>query len=90
MRTTWTYCKLRLTNLCAQYGFDNNFKQQSGARRLRDAIVFGYQLQRHPGQEVDIPEWYEPTETRLGLLQANIPGDSKAVVPLHVHLQHEL
>ena len=57
---------------------------------MRDAIVFGYQLQRHPGQEVDIPEWYEPTETRLGLLQANIPGDSKAVVTLNVHLQHEL
>lgn len=57
---------------------------------MRDAIVFGYQLQRHPGREVHIPEWYEPTETRLGLLPGNIPGDFKAVVSLNVHLQHEL
>jgi L-arabinokinase len=60
--------------------------QQSGARRLRDAIVFGFQLQRHPGREIDIPDWYGPSETRLGLLPAwkyidnksfNIQGDHR-------------
>ncbi|KAJ0985195.1 hypothetical protein J5N97_003551 [Dioscorea zingiberensis] len=30
----------------------------SGARRLRDAIVLGYQLQRAPGRDISIPEWY--------------------------------
>jgi L-arabinokinase len=44
--------------------------QESGARRFRDAIVFGFQLQRHPGREIDIPDWYGPSETRLGLLPA--------------------
>jgi L-arabinokinase len=37
---------------------------------LRDAIVFGFQLQRHPGREVNIPDWYGPNETKLGLLPA--------------------
>ncbi|KAK3131212.1 hypothetical protein QOZ80_6BG0503530 [Eleusine coracana subsp. coracana] len=35
----------------------------SGARRLQDAIVLGYQLQRTPGRDVGIPDWYSPTET---------------------------
>lgn len=57
--------------------------QQSGAQRLRDAIVFGFQLQRHPGRELNIPDWYGPNETKLGLLPArksldNIQG---AVLP---------
>ncbi|KAK9097688.1 hypothetical protein Syun_024733 [Stephania yunnanensis] len=38
----------------------------SGARRLRDAIVLGYQLQRAPGRDADIPEWYSMAETELG------------------------
>ncbi|XP_026458266.1 L-arabinokinase-like [Papaver somniferum] len=39
----------------------------SGARRLRDAIVLGYQLQRAPGRDADIPEWYALAENEFGL-----------------------
>lgn len=39
----------------------------SGARRLRDAIVLGYQLQRAPGRDLSIPEWYANAENELGL-----------------------
>nr|GEV48794.1 L-arabinokinase-like [Tanacetum cinerariifolium] len=39
----------------------------SGARRLRDAIVLGYQLQRVPGRDISIPEWYASAENELGL-----------------------
>ncbi|KAK9741662.1 hypothetical protein RND81_03G120500 [Saponaria officinalis] len=40
----------------------------SGARRLRDAIVLGYQLQRMPGRdpELSIPEWYANAQSELG------------------------
>ncbi|XP_020536405.1 L-arabinokinase isoform X2 [Jatropha curcas] len=37
----------------------------SGARRLRDAIVLGYQLQRVPGRDISIPEWYANAENEL-------------------------
>ncbi|XP_071722454.1 L-arabinokinase-like [Rutidosis leptorrhynchoides] len=40
----------------------------SGARRLRDAIILGYQLQRVPGRDISIPEWYANAENELGLL----------------------
>ncbi|PIA34112.1 hypothetical protein AQUCO_03900193v1 [Aquilegia coerulea] len=43
----------------------------SGARRLRDAIVLGFQLQRAPGRDADIPEWYAVAETELGLRTAS-------------------
>lgn len=39
----------------------------SGARRLRDAIVLGYQLQRAPGRDLCIPDWYANAESELGL-----------------------
>ncbi|CAA6671179.1 unnamed protein product [Spirodela intermedia] len=39
----------------------------SGARRLRDAIVLGYQLQRSPGRDISIPEWYSRAENEVGL-----------------------
>ncbi|XP_076907882.1 L-arabinokinase-like [Bidens hawaiensis] len=39
----------------------------SGARRLRDAIVLGYQLQRVPGRDISIPEWYSSAESEFGL-----------------------
>lgn len=39
----------------------------SGARRLRDAIVLGYQLQRVPGRDISIPEWYANAESEFGL-----------------------
>ncbi|KAG8656742.1 L-arabinokinase isoform X3 [Manihot esculenta] len=37
----------------------------SGARRLRDAIVLGYQLQRVDGRDICIPEWYANAENEL-------------------------
>ncbi|CAL5049709.1 unnamed protein product [Urochloa decumbens] len=37
-----------------------------GARRLQDAIVSGYQLQRAPGRDVHIPDWYSLSETETG------------------------
>ncbi|KAJ8766051.1 hypothetical protein K2173_020567 [Erythroxylum novogranatense] len=37
----------------------------SGARRLRDAIILGYQLQRVPGRDISIPEWYANAENEL-------------------------
>ncbi|XP_051151499.1 L-arabinokinase-like [Andrographis paniculata] len=39
----------------------------SGSRRLRDAIVLGYELQRSPGRDLSIPEWYANAENELGL-----------------------
>lgn len=53
----------------------------SGARRLRDAIIFGYELQRVPGRDVSIPEWYQTAEDELGLSASRSPpctpeGDS--------------
>ncbi|CAK9182379.1 unnamed protein product [Ilex paraguariensis] len=39
----------------------------SGARRLRDAIILGYQLQRIPGRDICIPDWYANAENELGL-----------------------
>ncbi|RLM55829.1 L-arabinokinase-like isoform X1 [Panicum miliaceum] len=38
----------------------------SGARRLQNAIVSGYQLQRAPGRDVRIPDWYSLSETETG------------------------
>ncbi|CAH2069789.1 unnamed protein product [Thlaspi arvense] len=31
----------------------------SGTRRLRDAIILGFQLQRAPGRDLSVPEWYQ-------------------------------
>lgn len=42
----------------AAVGKSFSSNEQSGARRLRDAIVLGYQLQRVTGAEVPVPEWY--------------------------------
>ncbi|XP_077238581.1 L-arabinokinase-like [Tasmannia lanceolata] len=42
----------------------------SGVRRLRDAIILGYQLQRAPGGDISIPEWYILAENELGLRPA--------------------
>ncbi|WMV36999.1 hypothetical protein MTR67_030384 [Solanum verrucosum] len=39
--------------------------QLSGARRLRDAIVLGYQLQRITGKDIAIPEWYSLAQNEL-------------------------
>ncbi|MQL74864.1 hypothetical protein Taro_007244, partial [Colocasia esculenta] len=52
----------------------------SGARRLRDAIVLGYQLQRAPGRDISIPDWYSLAENEVGLRptlsSSDIHGDS--------------
>ncbi|KAJ1255603.1 hypothetical protein BS78_K183500 [Paspalum vaginatum] len=39
----------------------------SGVRRLRDAIVLGYQLQRAPGRDVGIPDWYSLSEKEISV-----------------------
>ncbi|KAJ1260746.1 hypothetical protein BS78_10G255900 [Paspalum vaginatum] len=40
--------------------------QFSGARRLQDAIVSGYHLQRAPGRDLGVPDWYSLSETKTG------------------------
>ncbi|KAG6391367.1 hypothetical protein SASPL_149121 [Salvia splendens] len=49
------------------YGKNYAADKLSGARRLRDAIVLGYQLQRAPGRDLSIPDWYANAENELGL-----------------------
>ncbi|XP_042452173.1 L-arabinokinase-like isoform X1 [Zingiber officinale] len=44
----------------------------SGARWLRDAIVLGYQLQRAPGRDISIPDWYSLAENEVGLRFASV------------------
>ncbi|KAH7844149.1 hypothetical protein Vadar_024884 [Vaccinium darrowii] len=48
-------------------GKNHTADKLSGARRLRDAIVLGYQLQRVPGRDICIPDWYANAENELGL-----------------------
>ena len=50
-----------------KYNFHFIAMQLSGARRLRDAIILGYQLQRAPGRDICIPDWYTSAESELGL-----------------------
>ncbi|XP_052200216.1 L-arabinokinase-like [Diospyros lotus] len=45
----------------------------SGARRLRDAIVLGYQLQRISSREISVPDWY---------IQAQYELDFHAALPV--------
>ncbi|KZV31706.1 L-arabinokinase-like, partial [Dorcoceras hygrometricum] len=47
----------------------------SGARRLQDAIVLGYQLQRVPGRDLSIPDWYSNAENELGLRTGSPTAD---------------
>ncbi|XP_070038546.1 L-arabinokinase-like isoform X2 [Nicotiana tomentosiformis] len=49
------------------YGKNYTLDKLSGPRRLRDAIVLGYQLQRVPGRDLCIPDWYANAESELGL-----------------------
>ncbi|KAG0616552.1 hypothetical protein M758_5G124600 [Ceratodon purpureus] len=72
----------------AARGKADTIKPHNGAQRLRDAIVFGFQLQRHPGRELTIPDWYGPTETKLGLLPArkSIDGIQGAVLPYELEV----
>lgn len=50
--------------------------QLSGARRLRDAIVLGYHLQRVPGSEVGVPDWYSLSEKEISLHAKNPTSDN--------------
>ncbi|KQK17416.1 hypothetical protein BRADI_1g34327v3 [Brachypodium distachyon] len=52
----------------------------NGARRLQDAIVLGYQLQRAPGRDVEIPDWYSLSSAETGAhpISANIEKKEKA------------
>lgn len=38
--------------------------QWCGSRRLHDTIVLGYQLQRVPGSDLSIPDWYANAENQ--------------------------
>ncbi|XP_042444788.1 L-arabinokinase-like [Zingiber officinale] len=49
--------------------------QLSGARRLRDAIVLGYQLQRVPGRDMTVPDWYSLAENEIGFQPAASNAD---------------
>ncbi|CAD6338439.1 unnamed protein product [Miscanthus lutarioriparius] len=40
--------------------------KSSGARRLQDAMVSGYVVQRAPGRDAGIPDWYSLSETETG------------------------
>ncbi|XP_004498554.1 L-arabinokinase-like [Cicer arietinum] len=55
-------------HILQETAFGKNYASDklSGARRLRDAIVLGYQLQRAPGRDITIPEWYATAEEQLG------------------------
>ncbi|XP_074310280.1 L-arabinokinase-like [Silene latifolia] len=52
----------------AAVGKHNVSDKLSGARRLQDAIVLGYQLQRISCKDPDlsIPEWYASAQNELG------------------------
>lgn len=54
----------------------------SGARRLRDAIVLGYQLQRAPGRDVSIPDWYSKAESELALRTSRELKEETALMDL--------
>ncbi|XWS17942.1 hypothetical protein CRYUN_Cryun33cG0111000 [Craigia yunnanensis] len=70
----WRENKLHLkfavaAHILQETAIDKNYTSDklSGARRLHDAIILGYQLQRVLGRDVIIPEWYTNAENELGL-----------------------
>ncbi|KAM6550206.1 hypothetical protein CsatB_000014 [Cannabis sativa] len=56
-------------HILQETAFGKNYASNklSGARRLRDAIILGYQLQRVAGRDICIPDWYSNAESELGL-----------------------
>ncbi|XP_062098515.1 L-arabinokinase-like isoform X2 [Humulus lupulus] len=56
-------------HILQETAFGKNYASDklSGARRLRDAIILGYQLQRVVGRDICIPDWYANAESELGL-----------------------
>ncbi|CAL5206553.1 unnamed protein product [Lathyrus oleraceus] len=65
-------------HILQETAFGKNYASDklSGARRLRDAIVLGYQLQRAPGRDIAIPEWYATAEDQLGQSLPSSPLDN--------------
>ncbi|KAK1323128.1 L-arabinokinase [Acorus calamus] len=63
-----------LQNIAFGRNYDSD--KFSGARRLRDAIILGYQLQRAPGRDMSIPDWYILAENEASLRQA-LPSGGK-------------
>ncbi|XP_061362544.1 L-arabinokinase-like [Gastrolobium bilobum] len=65
-------------HILQETAFGKNYASDklSGARRLRDAIVLGYQLQRAPGRDIAIPEWYATAEDQLGHSSPGSPVDN--------------
>ncbi|CAI9094830.1 OLC1v1030630C1 [Oldenlandia corymbosa var. corymbosa] len=57
------------------YGENYVSDKLSGSRRLRDAIILGYQLQRVPGRDLFIPDWYANAENELGLRTGSPTAD---------------
>ncbi|KAG2691757.1 hypothetical protein I3760_08G021800 [Carya illinoinensis] len=50
----------------------------SGVRRLCDAIILGFQLQRVPGRDICIPDWYAIAENELGI--SSVPTSQKTEI----------
>ncbi|XP_057485744.1 uncharacterized protein LOC130772024 isoform X2 [Actinidia eriantha] len=48
----------------------------SGSRRLRDAIVLGYQLQRVSGKDISVPDWYIHAQHELGFQTALLADET--------------
>ncbi|KAI0504615.1 hypothetical protein KFK09_015567 [Dendrobium nobile] len=73
----------RALTLSPCYDGGVNGGELSGARRLRDAIILGYQLQRSPGRDISIPDWYTQAENELGLrsesCHSGVNGDTSFV-----------
>ncbi|XP_011077667.1 L-arabinokinase [Sesamum indicum] len=46
-------------------GKDPTPSKLRGSRRLKDAIVLGYQLQGVSGKDIDVPHWYTLAQTEL-------------------------
>ncbi|KAK4432722.1 L-arabinokinase [Sesamum alatum] len=46
-------------------GKDPTPSKLRGSRRLKDAIVLGYQLQGVSGKDIDVPHWYSLAQTEL-------------------------
>ncbi|KZV49017.1 L-arabinokinase-like [Dorcoceras hygrometricum] len=57
------------------FGKDHAPCKLSGSRRLRDAIVLGYQLQRVSGKDIAVPEWYTLAQNELGF-HSSLPDDN--------------
>ncbi|KAM0821317.1 hypothetical protein ACQ4PT_072325 [Festuca glaucescens] len=65
----WKPYLLRALTIQPCYDGPINGGQFNGARRLQDVIVLGYQLQRTPGKDVEIPDWYSLSGTEIGAHQ---------------------